>query len=90
MTVQLMMLQIGRVLDVRWVASSLRTVLAVFTNYPALYKHFADAANDVKLNSSWMNCGVLFSQVRYLCEVDIFFTRVKISSCLRQCKNYNT
>ena len=52
MTVQLMMLQIGRVLDVRWVASSLRTVLAVFTNYPALYKHFADAANDVKLNSS--------------------------------------
>ena len=46
-----MLLKIGRVLDVRWVASSLRTVLAVWTNYPALYKHFADAANDVKLNS---------------------------------------
>jgi len=45
------LLKTGRVLDVRWVASRLRTVLAVWTNHPALYKHFADAANDVKLNS---------------------------------------
>jgi len=44
------LLKIGRVLDVRWVASSFRTVLAVWTSYPALYKHFSDAASDAKVN----------------------------------------
>ena len=44
------LLKIGRVLDVRWVASSFRTVLAVWSSYPALHKHFSDAASDAKLN----------------------------------------
>ncbi|XP_060767543.1 E3 SUMO-protein ligase KIAA1586-like [Neoarius graeffei] len=38
--------KIGRVLDTRWVASSLRTVEAVWRNYPALYRHFTQAAQD--------------------------------------------
>lgn len=32
-------LKIGKLLDVRWVASSFRTVKAVWKIYPALYKH---------------------------------------------------
>jgi len=45
------LLKIGRVLDVRWVASSLRTVRAVWVSYPALYNHFSQAATDVSLDS---------------------------------------
>jgi len=39
-------LKIGRVLDVRWVASSYRTVKVVWKMYPALYKHFKEASED--------------------------------------------
>lgn len=45
------LLKIGRVLDVRWVASSFRTVKAVWTSYPALYGHFSQAATDASLDS---------------------------------------
>ena len=38
--------KIGRVLDNRWVASSFRTVEAVWKSYPALHKHFTHAATD--------------------------------------------
>lgn len=38
--------KIGRILDTRWVASSCRTVEAVWKNYPALYKHFKTATED--------------------------------------------
>lgn len=38
--------KIGRILDTRWVASSFRTVDAVWKNYPALYKHFQTASDD--------------------------------------------
>ncbi|KAF0746987.1 E3 SUMO-protein ligase KIAA1586-like, partial [Aphis craccivora] len=39
-------LKIGRVLDVRWVASSYRIVKVVWKMYPALYKHFKEASED--------------------------------------------
>lgn len=41
----------GRVLDTRWVASSLRSVEAVWKNFPALHKHFTVAAEDSSLDS---------------------------------------
>lgn len=44
----MMMRTIGKVFDVRWVASSLRTIKAVWMNYEALYIHFGTAANDEK------------------------------------------
>ncbi len=40
------MLKIGRVLDVRWIASSLRTVRAVWSSFPALQSHFMTAGRD--------------------------------------------
>jgi hypothetical protein len=45
------LLKIGKVLDVRWVASSFRTVRAVWVSYAALYKHFSSAADDTSLDS---------------------------------------
>ena len=45
------MLKIGRVLDVRWVASSFRTIHAVWNNYAALHAHFSQAASDPRLDS---------------------------------------
>ena len=38
--------KIGRVLDTRWVALSLRAVEAVWKSYPALHRHFTQAAQD--------------------------------------------
>jgi hypothetical protein len=40
------LLKIGRVLDVRWVASSYRAVKAVWISYPALHAHFSTACAD--------------------------------------------
>ena len=44
--------KIGRILDTRWVASSFRTVDAVWKAYPALYQHFTSAAESDKRDST--------------------------------------
>jgi hypothetical protein len=44
------LLRIGRVLNVRWVASSCRTVKAVWESYLALYAHFRNKADDRSLD----------------------------------------
>lgn len=43
----IIMLKVGKVFDVRWVASSFKTVRAIWQNYEALYKHF-DAESKVE------------------------------------------
>jgi len=45
------LLKIGKVLDVRWVASSYRAVKAVWVSYSSLYGHFTSASEDVRLDS---------------------------------------
>lgn len=44
--------KISRVLDTRWVASSLRTVEAVWRNYPALHRYFTEAVQDPTRDST--------------------------------------
>lgn len=44
-------LKIGRVLSTRWVASSFRSVSAVWTSYEALVQHFKEASNDPSRDS---------------------------------------
>ena len=44
--VEVRFLQIGRVLDMRWISSSLRSVRAVWTCYGALYAVFTAPADD--------------------------------------------
>lgn len=48
---EVQLLSIGRVLDTRWVASSMRTVRAVWQSYAALYQHFVSASKDPKRDS---------------------------------------
>lgn len=38
--------KIGRILDVRWVASSERTCSAVWSSFPSLYRHFRESSKD--------------------------------------------
>lgn len=40
------LLKIGKVFSIRWVASSYRTVKAIWQNYPALYTYFTNASTD--------------------------------------------
>ncbi|XP_022907289.2 E3 SUMO-protein ligase KIAA1586-like [Onthophagus taurus] len=59
-------LKIGRVLDTRWVASSLMAVKAVWTDFKALYNHFLEASEekqrDLKKRSSYKGlCSTLSS-----------------------------
>lgn len=49
--VDVQLLRIGRVLNVRWVASSCRTVKAVWESYLALYTHFQQKSGDKSLDS---------------------------------------
>lgn len=42
--------KIGRVLDVRWVSSSLRTVNAVWKQFPGLRSHFKESSEEDKSN----------------------------------------
>ena len=44
--------RVGRIFDVRWVASSYRTVSAVWDNYQSLYIHFEKAFNDPDKSSN--------------------------------------
>lgn len=44
--------KIGRILGVRWVASSFRAVHAVWVSYSALYKHFHNASQDESRDST--------------------------------------
>ena len=42
--VETQLYRIGRILDVRWVASSCHSVKAVWQSYPALFLHFSEKA----------------------------------------------
>ena len=45
MEVETQLYRIGRIVDVRWVASSCRSVKAVWQSYPALLLHFSKKAH---------------------------------------------
>lgn len=45
-------LKIGRVLEIRWVASSWRAVQAVWRTFPALCKHFLSSSTDTTKDSN--------------------------------------
>ena len=45
-------MKIGKVFDVRWVASSSRAVNALWTDFPALFFHFSKLAEDGSIKSN--------------------------------------
>ena len=70
------LLKIGRVLDVRWVASSFRTVRAVWTSYPALFHHFSQAAvegTDSKERSQFKGLAAKLSTSAFLLNLAVMY-----------------
>ncbi|XP_078504031.1 E3 SUMO-protein ligase KIAA1586-like [Lissotriton helveticus] len=69
--------RIGRVLDTRWVASSFRTVEAIWNAYPALYKHFNSAADDGSRDSSTRNMytglGRRLSSIQFVANLGLMY-----------------
>lgn len=67
-------LQIGRILSVRWVASSKRTINAVLNNFSALYEHFKSASTDVtrdsKERSKYNGLKLMISSVEFVSNLN--------------------
>uniref|UniRef100_A0A8C9X006 HAT C-terminal dimerisation domain-containing protein n=1 Tax=Sander lucioperca TaxID=283035 RepID=A0A8C9X006_SANLU len=65
--------KIGRVLDNRWVASSLRTVEAMWRSYPALHGHFTYNGLAKRLSSHAFVCnlGFMYDALQELSELSL-------------------
>src|SRR6218665_2031868 len=74
---QVQLHRIGRVLDVRWVASSCRTVRAVWKSYAALHSHFvqkaSDMSNDSKERSKFLGMAKKFESPVFLQNLGLMF-----------------
>ena len=71
------LLSIGRVLSVRWVASSERTVKAVWESYKALQAHFSSAASDVTRDSTervkYKGLNDVFTSMSFVFSLGVMF-----------------
>jgi hypothetical protein len=69
--------RIGRVLDVRWVSSSFRTVKAVWTSFEALHLHFTSASNDMtrdsKERSKYRGLLLRLASPEFLCDLGLLY-----------------
>ena len=82
------LLKIGKVLSTRWVASSHRTVLAVWNNYEALYQHFKDkAAEKEKQSAMYEGLNKRIQSPEFLLDLalmcDVFFELSELSETLQ-------
>ncbi|KAJ3582687.1 hypothetical protein NHX12_000371 [Muraenolepis orangiensis] len=70
-------LKIGRVLSTRWVASSFRSVKAVWTSYEALNRHFENAAGDQTRSSkerqTYRGLARRMQSKEFLCDLGLMF-----------------
>ncbi|XP_039618182.1 E3 SUMO-protein ligase KIAA1586-like [Polypterus senegalus] len=86
--VESQLLRIGRVLDVRWVASSFRTVHAVWTSLEALVQHFKSACHDETRSSKekQMYRGLLdrVQSPEFLCDLGLMYDTLHELSLLSQ------
>ncbi|XP_066570663.1 E3 SUMO-protein ligase KIAA1586-like [Amia ocellicauda] len=77
-----------RVLDVRWVASSFRTVRAVWTSLGALVQHFKNACSDERRsnNEKQMYRGLLdrVQSPEFLCDLGLMYDTLHELSVLSQ------
>uniref|UniRef100_H2ZRS2 HAT C-terminal dimerisation domain-containing protein n=1 Tax=Latimeria chalumnae TaxID=7897 RepID=H2ZRS2_LATCH len=68
---------IGRILDVRWVASSFRTVQTVWMSFGALYKHFENASSDALRNGkerqTYMGLAARLASLEFLCDLVLMY-----------------
>ncbi|XP_034567279.1 E3 SUMO-protein ligase KIAA1586-like [Notolabrus celidotus] len=70
-------LKIGRVLNTRWVASSFRSVKAVWTSYEALNRHFENAAGDPTRSSkerqTYRGLACRMQSKEFLCDLGLMY-----------------
>lgn len=82
------LLHIGRALDVRWVASSFRTVHAVWTSLGALVQHFKNACSDERRSNKekQMYRGLLdrVQSPEFLCDLGLMYDTLHELSMLSQ------
>jgi len=68
--------KIGKMLSIRWVASSFRAVSAVYHNYAALYSHFCAASTDVsrdaKTKASFMGLATSLASEEFVMNLGLF------------------
>ena len=75
--------RIGRILDVRWVASSCRTVRAVWKSYAALHSHFVQKASDMSNDSKERS---KFSGMAKKLESPVFLQNLGCTMHLKSCR----
>ena len=85
--VEIELLTIGKMLDTRWVASSLRNVRAVWVLFPALYKHFQEASMDSRRDAlekrKYSGLAVRISMIQFVQNLGIMMDALtEISSSL--------
>ena len=82
------LLRIGRILDVRWVASSFRTVRAVWTSLGALVQHFKNACCDETRSTKdrQMYRGLLdrVQSPEFICDLGLMYDTLHELSLLSQ------
>lgn len=85
-------LKIGKVLDVRWVASSFRTISVIWKIYPALYNHLVQASKDTlrdsKTKSKYSGLSKRLGCIQFLLDLalmcDILFEISQLSLDLQK------
>lgn len=85
-------LKIGKVLDVRWVASSFRTISVIWKIYPALYNHLIQASQDKfrdgKIKSKYSGLSKRLGSIQFLLDLalmcDVLFEISQLSLDLQK------
>lgn len=80
------LLKVGRVLDVRWVASSYRGLLAIWKSYPALYRHSSesDSAKDSKHKSMFSGIKAVLASKQFVHNLAVLLDSLECISSLSQ------
>jgi hypothetical protein len=77
-SLEMKLLHIGKIFTIKWVASSEKTLKAVWNNYVPLFDHFSKAANDIKRDSKerskYMGLKRILSSVEFVTNLGKFST----------------
>ena len=88
------LIKIGKIFSIRWVASSVRAVKAVWQNFPALFEHFTKAANDVKRSTTeqatFNSLAKHLSSKAFVANLGLMFDTLKELSVVSQELQANT
>ena len=71
---EVQLLRIGRIMDIRWVASSFRTIRAVWTSFPSLHCHFTSALEKSGSTGQKMRgLAIKLASHEFVCELGLMY-----------------